>query len=118
MHEKQKKIQQEEEKKMEKQRNKQDKERRLFKAKNTPNFERYHEKFINILEKKDQHIQQFRNHILSMNLKKKFNYLIFLIMKNNSKNKKSKKNESIRKMKKTMQKKPKIGQQQLKVLHF
>ena len=109
MHEKQKKLQQEEEKKMEKQRNKQDKERRLFKAKNAPNFERLHEKFINTLEKKKRAAhptvpEPFTFH----EPKKKAELCNFLDYENNPKAKNPKKNESIEKIKKTMQKKPKI----------
>ena len=104
-----KKIQQKEEKKMEKQRNKQDKERRLFKAKNAPNFERLHEKFINTLEKKKRAAhptvpEPFTFH----EPKKKAELCNFLDYENNPKAKNPKKNESIEKIKKTMQKKPKI----------
>ena len=108
MHEKQKKLLQEEEKKMEKERIKQDKERRLFQAKKAPNFERLHEKFINTLEKKKRAAhptipKPFTFH----EPKKKADLCHFLDYENNPKAKNPKKNKSIEKIRKTMQKKPK-----------
>ena len=109
MHEKQKKLLQEEEKKMEKERIKQDKERRLFQAKKAPNFERLHEKFINTLEKKKRAAhptipKPFTFH----EPKKKADLCNFLDFENNPKAKNPKKNKSIEKIRKTMQKKPKF----------
>ena len=109
MHEKQKKLQREEEKKIEKQREKLDKDRRLFKAKNAPNFERLHEKFINTLEKKKRAAhptvpEPFTFH----EPKRKAELCNFLDFENNPKAKNPKKNKSIQKIRKTMQKKPKI----------
>ena len=107
MHEKQKKLQLEEEKKVEKEKNKQDKEKRLFKAKKAPNFERLHEKFINILDKKKRAAhptipKPFTFH----EPKKKADLCNYLDYENNPKAKNPKKNKSIEKIRKTMKKKP------------
>ena len=109
MHEKQKKLQEEEEKKAEKQRIKSDKKKSLFKAKNAPNFQRLHEKFINTLEKKKRAAhptipEPFTFH----EPKKKAELCNFLDFENNPKIKNPKKNKSIEKIRKTMHKKPKI----------
>jgi hypothetical protein len=107
MHEKQKKLQLEEEKRVEKEKNRQDKERRLFKAKKAPNFERLHEKFINILDKKKRAAhptvpEPFTFH----EPKRKADLCDYLDYENNPKAKNPKKNKSIEKIRKTMRKKP------------
>ena len=109
MHEKQKKLQEEEEKKMEKQRRKTDKEKTLFKAKNAPNFQRLHEKFINTLEKKKRAAhptipEPFTFH----EPKRKAELCNFLNFENNPKAKNPKKDKSIERIRKIMHKKPKI----------
>ena len=109
MHQKQKKLQEEEEKKVEKQRIKSDKEKLLFKAKNAPNFQRLHEKFINTLEKKKRAAQPTIPEPFTFHEpKKKAQLCNFLDFENNPKIKNPKKNKSIEKIRKTMRKKPKI----------
>ena len=107
MHEKQKKLQLEEEKRVQKEKNRQDKERRLFKAKKAPDFERLHEKFINILDKKKRAAhptvpEPFTFH----EPKRKADLCDYLDYENNPKAKNPKKNKSIEKIRKTMRKKP------------
>ena len=107
MHEKQKKLQLEEEKRVEKEKYRQDKERRLFKAKKAPDFERLHEKFINILDKKKRAAhptvpEPFTFH----EPKRKADLCDYLDYENNPKAKNPKKNKSIEKIRKTMRKKP------------
>ena len=109
MHEKHKKLQAEEDKKMEKENIKREKERRLFKAKNAPDFQRLHEKFIHILEKKKRAAhptvpEPFTFH----EPKKKADLCNFLNFENDPKAKNPKKNKSIEKIRKTMHKKPKM----------
>ena len=109
MHQKQKKLQEEEEKRVEKQRIKSDKKKLLFKAKNAPNFQRLHEKFINTLEKKKRAAhptipEPFTFH----EPKKKAELCDFLDFENNPKTKNPKKNKSIEKIRRSMHKKPKI----------
>ena len=109
MHEKQRKLQEEEEKKMEKEYDKKEKEKRLFKAKNAPNFEKLHEKFINTLEKKKRAARPTVPEPFTFHEpKKKADLCNFLDFENNPKAKNPKKNKSIEKIRKTMHKKPKI----------
>ena len=109
MHEKQKKLQEEEEKRIEKEKNKMDKKQRLFKAKNAPNFERLHDKFIHTLEKKKRAAQPTIPEPFTFHEpKKKADLCNFLDFENNPKAKNPKKNTSIDQIKKKMHKKPKI----------
>jgi len=100
-------LQLEEEKRVQKEKNRQDKERRLFKAKKAPDFERLHEKFINILDKKKRAAhptvpEPFTFH----EPKRKADLCDYLDYENNPKAKNPKKNKSIEKIRKTMRKKP------------
>ena len=109
MHEKHKKLRLEEEKKIEKQNLKNEKEKRLFHAKESPNFKRLQEKFINSLENKKRLAnptvpQPFTFH----QPKKKAELCNFLDFENNPKNKNPKKNRTMEKVKKNMLKKPKF----------
>ena len=107
MHEKQKKLQIEEEKKAEEERNRQDKEKRLFKAKNPPNFEKLHEQFINNLEKKKKAaIPTVPKPFTFHEPKRKAELCDYLDYENNPKAKNPKKNKSIEKIRKVMNKKP------------
>ena len=107
MHEKQKKLQIEEEKRVEEEKIRQDKEKRLFKAKNAPNFEKLHEKFISILEKKKRAaIPTVPKPFTFHEPKRKAELCDYLDYENNPKAKNPKKNKSIEKIRKTMKKKP------------
>jgi len=107
MHEKQKKLQIEEEKRVEEEKIRQDKEKRLFKAKNAPNFEKLHEKFISILEKKKRAaIPTVPKPFTFHEPKRKAELNDFLDYENNPKAKNPKKNKSIEKIRKVMKKKP------------
>ena len=107
MHEKQKKLQIEEEKRVEEEKNRQDKEKRLFKAKKAPNFEKLHEKFISILEKKKRAaIPTVPKPFTFHEPKRKAELCDYLDYENNPKAKNPKKNKSIEKIRKTMKKKP------------
>ena len=109
MHEKHKKLRLEEEKKVEKQNLKNEKNKRLFHAKESPNFKRLQEKFINSLENKKRLAnptvpQPFTFH----QPKKKAELCNYLDFENNPKNKNPKKNKTLEKIKKNMLKKPNI----------
>ena len=109
MHEKQKKLQEKEKLLIEKQKEEFEKNKRIFRAKEAPNFNVLHEKFINVLEKKKRAAQPtvpkpFRFH----EPKKKAELCQFLDYENNPKAKNPKKINNIEKIRKKMQKKPKI----------
>ena len=109
MHEKQKKLQDKEKAIIEKHKKDIDKNKRTFKAKQAPNFNLLHEKFINILEKKKRAAyptipKPFTFH----EPKKKPDLCHFMDFENNPKNKNPKKRENIDVIRKKMQKKPKI----------
>ena len=107
MHEKQKKLQLEEEKKIEEEKNRQEKEKRLFKAKNAPNFKKLHEKFISILEKKKRAaVPTVPKPFTFHEPKRKAELCNYLDYENNPKANNPKKNKSIEKIRKTMKKKP------------
>ena len=109
MHEKQKKLQEKEKLIIEKQKKERDKNKRVFKAKQAPNFNILHEKFINILEKKKRSAcptipKPFTFH----EPKKKPDLCSYMDQENNPKFKNPKKFQSIEVIRKKMQKKPKI----------
>ena len=109
MHEKQKKLQEKEKLIIEKQREEFDKNKRRFKAKQAPNFNLLHEKFINILEKKKKAAhptvpKPFTFHEPN----RKAELCDFLDFENNPNAKNPKKIKNIDIIKKRMQKKPKI----------
>ena len=107
MHEKEKKLQLEEEKRLEEEKIKKDKEARLFKAQNPPNFEKLHEKYINNLEKKKKAaIPTVPKPFTFHEPKRKAELCDYLDYENNPKAKNPKKNKSIEKIRKTMKKKP------------
>ena len=109
MHEKHKKLRKEEEKKIEMQKIKQENKRRLFHAKESPNFKKLQEKFINTLEKKKRQAKPTSPKPFTFHQpKKKAELCNFLDSENNPKNKNPKRNKTIEKIKKNMLKKPDI----------
>ena len=109
MHEKQKKLQENEKSLIEKQKEEDEKKKRIFKAKEAPNFNVLHEKFINILEKKKRAAQPTVPKPFSFHEpKKKAELCQFLDHENNPKIKNPKKINNIELIRKKMQKKPKI----------
>ena len=109
MHAKHKKLKEEEEKKIEKQNLKKEKSKRLFHAKDSPNFKRLHEKFINTLENKKRLAKPTVPEPFTFHQpKKKAELCNYLDFENNPNNKNPKKNKSLEKIKKNMLKKPEI----------
>ena len=109
MHEKQKKLQEKEKSLIEKQKEDYDKNRRIFRAKEAPNFNLLHEKFISILEKKKRAAQPTVPKPFTFHEpKKKAELCQFLDFENNPKAKNPKKINNIESIRKKMQKKPRI----------
>ena len=109
MHEKQKKLQEQEKLLIEKQKEESDKNKRIFKAQKAPNFNLLHEKFINALEKKKRAAQPTVPKPFTFHEpKKKAELCQFLDFENNPKDKNPKKTKNIEIIRKKMQKKPKI----------
>ena len=109
MHEKHKKLRQEEEKKIERQNIKKERSKRVFHAKQSPNFKVLHERFINSLENKKRLAKPTVPEPFTFHQpKKKAELCDYLDFENNPKNKNPKKNKSLQQIKKKMQKKPDI----------
>ena len=108
MHEKQKKLQ-EEEKKMVEQRRQQEEKNKRFKYKRTPDFKELQEKFDRILEsKKKAHKPTKPRPFTFHEPKKKVELCQYLDFENNPKSKNPKKENKIEEARKKMQKKPDI----------
>ena len=109
MHQKHKKLREEEEKKIEKQNLKKEKNKRIFHAKESPNFKVLHEKFINTLENKKRLANPTIPEPFTFHQPKiKAELCNYLDFENNPKNKNPKKNKSLEKIKRKMLKKPDI----------
>ena len=109
MHQKHKKLREEEEKKIEKQNLKKEKNKRIFHAKESPNFKVLHEKFINTLENKKRLAKPTIPEPFTFHQPKiKAELCNYLDFENNPKNKNPKKNKSLEKIKRKMLKKPDI----------
>ena len=109
MHEKHKRLRIEEEKKIEMQKLKKEKENRCFKHKAPPNFKKLQEKFIKTLEKNKRLAKPTSPEPFTFHQpKKKAELCNFLDFENDPKAKNPKKNKTIEKIKKDMQKKPVI----------
>ena len=109
MHAKHKKLKEEEEKKIEKQNLKKEKNQRLFHAKDSPNFKKLQEKFINSLENKKRLAKPTIPEPFTFHQpKKKAELCNYLDFENNPKNKNPKKNMNLERIKRNMLKKPDI----------
>ena len=108
MHEKQKKLQEEERRMIEKRKEQEEKNKR-FKYKKPPDFKDLHEKFNKILEsKKKAHKPTTPKPFTFHEPKKKVELCQFLDFENNPKAKNPKKEDKIKEARKKMQKKPDI----------
>ena len=102
-------MQEKEKSLIEKQKEDYDKNRRIFRAKEAPNFNLLHEKFISILEKKKRAAQPTVPKPFTFHEpKKKAELCQFLDFENNPKAKNPKKINNIESIRKKMQKKPRI----------
>ena len=109
MHEKQKKLQEEEKKIIEKNKIKQEKQQRLFKAKNAPNFSKLHDKFLGNLEKKKKAaVPTVPCPFTFHEPKRKAENCNYLDNENNPQSKNPQKLTDINMVRKKMQKKPLI----------
>ena len=109
MHEKHKKLKLEEEKKIEKQKLKTEKNQRLFKHKEPPNFKKLQEKFIRTLEKNKRLAKPTSPEPFTFHQpKKKAELCNYFDSENDPKYKNPKKNKTLEKIKKKMMKKPEI----------
>ena len=109
MHEKQKKLQEQENIMIERAKQESEKNKRLFKAKDAPNFTLLHEKFMNILEKKKRAAQPTIPKPFTFHEpKKKAELCQFLDAENKPNVKNPQRNKKIQNARIKMQKKPDI----------
>ena len=109
MHEKQRKLQEQEQLIIEDHKNQMDKKRRMFKANKAPKFQLLHEKFINILEKKKKSAHPTVPKPFHFNEpRKKADLCQFLDFENDPNSKNPQKIKNIDVIRKRMQRKPKI----------